>query len=120
MRKSIYRIMALLFVAATLSVSLSSCDDDDDYYGYLDRYLIGTWIESTASYDAGYITFYSDGTGEHGYYDGGLFDGEMSFDWYNDDDGNLYINGTPYWYSIAGPNLTISGPDGTWYYYAYD
>ena len=69
----------LLMMAAVLSLSLTSCDDDYYYgpgYNY-DSDLIGTWELFQANgypvtgYDVNWIEFYRNGNGTYYYYDHG-------------------------------------------------
>ena len=121
--KKIYALIALL--ALTLSVSLTSCDDDY-YYTTVDPDLVGYWEltqyngRPVTGYDTNYFEFFSNGNGIYYYYDRGTpYQMNISYD--VDYGSRLYIyyadgssSQMSYWLRAGGTQLVLQ-----WYTNGY-
>ncbi len=115
------KTLLLSLLLAIMTVSLSSCDPEDDYY-YDNAPFLGTWMRDN---DTSTFTFYNNGYGVYtDFYSGTP---PMSFSWSADD---FYLTIYPddgwgdewnYRWSLYGTTLTLYDLDngGTLYYYAY-
>lgn len=116
-----YKILFLLLIGVLMSVSFSSCSDEEESSNKdFDKTLYGEWVEdSDNSYVFDYYCFYPDGTGIHGSWESDIdwVNEDDDIKWYTEDAKYLYINGSRYEYRCNGSSLEIKKNGRTRRYY---